>query len=190
MSSTIRVMAFRKAAWACLLFLVCFAAKPYSVGAQSANTENTLRLDDSEKRPAASIEELDWLAGFWRANDGPGLSEEVWMPPSHGSMAGAFKDARDGSIVFYEFVEIVEEESSLTLKVKHFDSQLVGWEEKEDFVSFPLVQLGENEAFFSGLTYRRVGDELRAFVAIQQDDGSLGEIGFIYSRQDINDTVR
>ena len=99
-------------------------------------------------------------------------------------MVGAFKVVRENQPYFYEFVGISEEEGSLTLKVKHFSPELHGWEDKDGYVSFPLVKLGRHEAYFSGLTYRRTSDtELRAYVAVKQEDGHLEEIEFVFQRQ-------
>ena len=153
--------------------------------AQSANTEHTLKLDNPDSRPAAKIESLHWLAGLWQGDSSIGKSEEIWAPPSSGTMVGAFKVVREGDTkpYFYELCEIAEVDGSLTLKVKHFSADLHGWEEKDDFVSFPLVKLGENEAFFDGLTYRRIGDELRAYVAVEQEGGRLEEIEFVVERK-------
>ena len=152
--------------------------------AQSQNTENTLKLDNPADRPRAEASSLAWLAGYWQGESSIGSAEEIWMPPSHGTMAGAFKVVRENQPYFYEFIEISEEEGSLTLKVKHFNAKLEGWEEKDSFVSFPLVKLGHHEAYFSGLTYRRTSHtELRTYVAIEHEDGRLEEIEFVFQRQ-------
>ncbi len=152
--------------------------------AQSRNTENTLKLDNPADRPRAEASSLAWLAGYWQGESAIGNAEEVWMLPSHGTMAGAFKIVRENQLYLYEFVEISEEEGSLTFKVKHFNAKLEGWEEKDSFVSFPLVKLGHHEVYFSGLTYRRTSDtELRAYVAVEQEDGLLEEIEFVFQRQ-------
>ena len=63
-------------------------------------------------------------------------------------MQGIFTLSREGELTFSEAMTLVEEEGSLVLKVKHFTPEFVGWEEKDGFVSFPLVGLGENEAYF------------------------------------------
>ena len=172
------------------LTLAALLIEPPLTFAQSQNTENTLKLDDPADRPKAKVKSLAWLAGYWRGEGSLGAAEEIWMPPSHGTMAGAFKVVRENQPYFYEFVEISEEEGSLTLKVKHFNANLHGWEEKDSFVTFPLVKLGAGEAYFSGLTYRRTSDtELRAYVAIQQEDGRLEEIEFVFQRQSVGRQV-
>ena len=158
---------FMTAAVACL-------ASPAS--AQSRNTENTLKLDDPAKRPPATIDAVAWMVGSWVGEAFGGDVEEVWTPPSAGTMVGMFKLAHDGKPSMYEFQIVVQEEGSLTLKLKHYHADFRGWEEKDEHVSFPLVKLGEDVAYFSGLTYRLVApDQLEVHVALDQDDKTQEE---------------
>ena len=60
------------------------------------------------------------------------------------------------------------------MQLKHFDSNLKGWEEKEETIDFKLVKLEKDKAFFEGLTFQKVGeDELQIIVLI--DDGKNKE---------------
>ncbi len=127
---------------------------PGGSAAQSPISENTLRLEEGTPRPAARIADLAWLAGYWRGDGLGGACEEIWSLAAGDRMHGIFTLSRDGGLVFSEAMTLVEEEGSLVLKVKHFTPDFVGWEEKEDYVSFPLVRLGDNEAYFRGLTFR------------------------------------
>ena len=159
------------ASWQCfvvaqmmVMLLSCFAM------AQSRNTENTLKLDDPASRPMATIASVAWLAGTWQGKAFGGEVEEVWTLPSAGTMAGLFKLVHKGKPTMYEFELIIEEADSLSIRLKHFNADLSGWEEKNHFVSFPLVKLSENVAYFDGLTYRRVGaDKLQVYVAIEHN---------------------
>lgn len=152
--------------------LVGLGAVAALASAQSAHTENTLKLDEPGNRPAATIEDVAWLAGTWRGEGLGGTVEEIWSAPSGGAMMGMFKLVKEGKPGLYEFELIVEEEGSLTLKLKHFDAGLASWEEKDEYVSFPLVKLEEQAAYFGGLTYRLVGPgRLRSFVALDYGEG-------------------
>ena len=135
--------------------------------AQTPLSENTMKLAEGESAPRAEIADVGWMAGYWR---GPGLGgdcEEIWSLPAGDRMQGIFTLSRDGALTFSEAMTLVEEEGSLVLKVKHFTPEFVGWEEKEDYVSFPLVKLGEDEAYFRGLTFRRTGaDELSIYIVL------------------------
>ncbi|MGB5295445.1 MAG: DUF6265 family protein, partial [Thermoanaerobaculia bacterium] len=89
---------------------------------------------------------------------------------------------KDDEVSFYEIFTITEEGSTALLRLKHFNADLTGWEEKNDTVDFPLVALEEGQAFFEGLTYQRQGpDELRVYLAMHTKD-KVQEVVFDYKR--------
>ena len=149
---------------------------------QSRNTEHTLKLDDAEKRPAAKIEDVAWLAGSWVGEGLGGQLEELWSAPSAGTMVGAFKLIQKGKPLIYEVELIVEEEQSLALRVKHFTGEFVAWEEKDKFVDFPLVKLTDDAAYFSGLTFRRDGPDRIEIYLSMSHDGEKAEEHWFYTR--------
>ena len=149
---------------------------------QSPNTEHTLRLDEGSARPEATIEDIAWLAGYWQGEAFGGSFEDVWSAPSAGTMMGMFKVFQDDAPSFYELQLMVEQEGSLAWLVKHFSADFTAWEEKEAFVTFPLIRLTEDTAFFAGLTVRRVNaDELQVYLAMDQGDGPK-EVAMTYRR--------
>ena len=113
--------------------------------AQSPRTEHTFRLDDPDMRPPATLEDVAWLAGSWEGEAFGASFEEVWNPPSAGSMIGLFKVLHGDEVSLYEIMLLVEEEGSLSLKVKHFDPDFTAWEEKADYVTFRFIKAEENE---------------------------------------------
>lgn len=140
----------------------------FILNAQSIYTEHTLKLDNPSMRPAATIDKIDWLAGSWKAEAFGGEVEEIWTKPSGGAMAGLFKVLNNKKPFLYEFELIVEEQGSLTIQLKHFSADLSSWEEKDEYISFPLVKLTKDAAFFDGLSYLRDGpDRLKVYVAIK-----------------------
>lgn len=150
---------------------------------QSRNTQNTLKLDDPASRPAATIESVAWMAGSWKGKAFGGDFEEVWATPSAGTMAGLFKLIHNNKVTMYEFELIVEDEGSLSVQLKHFNADLSGWEHKDKFVSFPLVKLTDDAAYFDGLTYRRDGpDRLQVYVAILEN-GEVHEEELLFQRK-------
>lgn len=144
-------------------------------------TANTLRSVPGAPPPAATLEDLAWLAGSWRGEGLGGTVEEIWSAPSAGFMMGGFQLNREGKASFFEFLLISREAEGLVLRLKHFNPDFSGWEEKEDFVSFPLVKTEPNAAFFRGLTYKRVDDELHIFLALSQG-GETSEVPFVLHR--------
>jgi hypothetical protein len=130
------------------------------------------------------LEDVAWLAGSWKGEAFGSTFEEVWNPPSAGSMVGMWKLMSDGEVVFYELMLIVEEEGSLSLKVKHFTDDFVAWETKEDFVRFRLVSFDENAVHFSGLSFYRISDdEIQGFITMHSK-GEVREESLTYRRVD------
>lgn len=133
-------------------------------------TEHTLVLEEGE-RPEASITDVAWLAGSWQGEGFGGTIEEVWSDPSAGSMMGMFKLMHNGEPSMYELELIVEEQDTLVLKVKHFEADFAAWEDKNQFLSFRLVKLTDDAAYFEGLTFKRIGaDKLDVYLAAKKGD--------------------
>lgn len=146
---------------------------------QATNTANTLVLDAGSDSPPATLEDAAWLVGDWFGEALGGRFEESWNPPSGGTMLGMFKLVSEGKTVFSEHMSIIESQGSLVLRLKHFDGNLVGWEEKDKFVEFPLVKVSATELYFSGLTFRgSPGGKLDIFVASKSDNGKVDELLF------------
>lgn len=160
-----------------LLCAFCLAAS-----AQSRLTEHTLRLDDPEAMPAASIDDLAWLSGRWLGEGFGGVLEENWNPPLGGTMVATFRLVTDGKPGFYEICLIEPENNSLVYKVKHFNPGLKGWEEKDESVSFPLVKVELNAVYFNGLTLKLDGNTCTHYLAMRQKDGSYREATLVYHR--------
>jgi hypothetical protein len=81
--------------------------------------------------------------------------------------------------MFYELITIVEENKTLVMKLKHFNSDMTGWQEKDVSVRFPLVKLSPQEVLFEGLTYRREKDgSLQIFLSEKQKSGKVEEQEF------------
>jgi hypothetical protein len=45
------------------------------------------------------------------------------------------------SVAFCEFLTLVQQDATLQLKLKHFNADLTGWEDKERFVTFRLARV-------------------------------------------------
>lgn len=153
------------------------------LGAWAEEGENTRVLDSGQAPAPATIEDVSWLIGYWRGEGLGGETEEVWSKPSAGSMMGMFRLNKGGKPWFYELITIAEEDGSLLMRLKHFGPDLTGWEEKGPGLSFPLVAIGPDAAFFDGITYRKSDeDTLQVFVRDQQKDGSFRELAFVFGR--------
>lgn len=160
--------------------LVCAAA---SVSGQEKMTEHTLKLGTDAKLPHATMSDVEWLAGHWVGPALGGEAEEIWSPPKAGAMMGMYRLVRDGKVVFYELLTLVQEGGSLVLRLKHFNPDLTGWEEKQKTVDFRLVACGEGIVQFEGMSFHREGDaKLTVYLALEGKDGALHEEAFRYAR--------
>lgn len=169
---------------AAILFpLVSHAAQDPT--AATSRTANTIALTADAVRPKATLAAVAWLAGAWRGDGLGGVAEEQWSAPAGGAMMGMFRLLKPGSngqevVTFYEFLTLVEQDGSIVLKLKHFNPDLTGWEEKDRFVTFRLARVTPDAVYFDGLTFRREApDRLSIFLALRDaKTGTVNEAAF------------
>lgn len=157
--------------------MLAFAANP--VSSQTPAGQNVLELEEGSSSPPATLDDIAWLAGSWQGEAFGGTFEEVWTPPSNGSMAGLYKLVHNGRVSVYEIQTITVEEGSLVWRVKHFTGDFVAWEDKEESVKFRLVKIEPEAAYFEGLTVRKEGENLIGFLVASQD-GKVTEERLVY----------
>lgn len=134
-------------------------------------TDHTFQLAADEARPAATLDDASWLVGSWTGTAFGQNFEEVWNPPSAGSMIGLFKLYGDDGVAFYELLQLSVEEDTLSLKVKHFNADFTAWEEKADFVNFRLVSKEENALHFGGLSfYKRSDNSIDGYIVMRSGE--------------------
>ncbi len=161
--------------------LIGALALVFTTAAHAGEKIEVMTLEEGASSPAATIEDIAWLAGRWEETGLGGLAEEVIAPAVGGQMMGMFRHAgSDGELVFYEFYLFAEVDDTLIMRLKHFSPELKGWEEKDDYEEFPLVAVEENAVYFDGLTYKLTGEgELRAAVNVE----GQGIITFQFNRR-------
>ena len=70
-------------------------------------------------------------------------------------MVGTFvQETADGSIMFTEHMYLMEQDGSLVVKLKHFNPDLTGWEDKDGMVTFRLLSAEPCAVYFNALTFR------------------------------------
>lgn len=150
-------------------------------------TENTLKY--SKEAPSATVTaaDFDFLSGYWVGTGFGGDCEETWMPAIEGTRIGTFRFHQDGKLVFSEFFQLAQHGDRWSLRLRHFDEELKGWEEKDKFVEFPLVRVEKNTAWFNGLTYQLMENgELHVMLAMKHKDGSFTEEKFIFKKKPLS----
>lgn len=168
------LLAINQTLKAALIFTLVLRA--CSILAMEPNSEHTYKLGDS-KPPSATLADAAMLIGNWQGEAFGNKFEEVFNPPSGGSMMGMFKvyDDVDG-VDFYEIMSIVEDNGSLSFKVKHFTKDFIAWESKEDFVNFKLVGVEENALHFSGISFYKINENtMHAYIVLNTKNGRREE---------------
>jgi len=137
-------------------------------------------LADGETAPSAMLDDIRWLAGYWVGEGLGGQSADLIAPPAGGQMMGAFRQLKtDGAPHFYEFYLFAEENDSIVLRLKHFTPEMIGWEEKAEYVEFPLVSIEERAVYFDGVTFAMTSElEMQAAAMVE----GQGVIRFNYAR--------
>ncbi|TRX59072.1 hypothetical protein FNH22_11125 [Fulvivirga sp. M361] len=116
-----------------------------------------------------------WLAGSWIGDGFGGTSEEVWSPPSEdGTMMGVFRHHKaDGSLNFYEFMVL----DKTGLRLKHFNPDMAGWETKEDYITFGMINHSKDRIELKGLVFeRKSADEMEIRLKMRSGDKIKTEI--------------
>ncbi len=174
-------------------FVTLFAATALASAAAPQDAVFETRIGEKGfESPPAQIENVDWLVGQWLGDGiGGAPAMESWLPPIGGTMVGTFvQQTADGDIQFTEHLYLMEEAGSLVLRLKHFNADLTGWEEKDDMLTFRLVAIESCAAYFNALTLRcadkdKPGEGLVAAVRMQ----SGGELVFRFTNTDANEVA-
>ena len=161
------------------------AAALTATGLAQGTTMETRMGEEGFTSPPATLTEMDWLVGRWRGvGIGGAPAMESWLPPTGSTMVGTFvQETDEGDIRFTEHMYLMEEEGTLVLRLKHFNADLTGWEEKDGMLTFRLVGTEPCAAYFHALTLRcadpdKPGEGLVAAVRMR----SGGELLFAFDR--------
>ncbi len=165
-----------------LLIASLLACGPTWTLASERMTEHTLKFSAGEKPAPANIADMKWLAGHWVGEAFGGTAEELWAGPVGGTMAGMYRLHKQGKTIFYEILTVSEKDGSLVIRLKHFNPDLTGWEEKNDVQAFSLVAKRDGVLQFEGMSFHPQGDQLTVHLAVEHKDKPVEEITFKYRR--------
>ncbi len=145
--------------------------------------QHILEFDSLIGSPKADISQLNWLAGHWRGEAFGGQIGEIWSPYVGTSMLFSCQAASEDRVTFYEFGTITEENNTLVFRLKHFHSDLRGWEEKDERLERPLVKISPNIAFFHNFTFEKISEEeINVYVMFKDEVSPPFEMKFNYKR--------
>lgn len=140
----------------------------------------------------AHLEGLAWLEGFWAGRINGDCVEEIWASAAAGAMMGMFRWVAEGELRFYEFITIVQNGKNIEMRIKHFDPDLNGWEEKKESTMFFLSELDDRRAVFFQesenkplwLIYESPSESALRVYFKPQDNSPVGDSVFTFQRGD------
>lgn len=148
-----------------------------------------VRAQEASKPPpvAASIADVAWLEGSWIGTGIDGHpSGESYSRAGSGRIVGHFwqLDAA-GNIDFTEHIAIVPRDGGLVMRLKHFEDDLTGWEDKagSSALEFVLTRNGPDRWVFGAVELVRTApDRLETSVRVRGKDGAERTLRFSYRR--------
>jgi hypothetical protein len=117
-------------------------------------------------------EDHTWITGHWIGEGFGGEMEEIWSDPApDGTMMGMFRHKTgEGEITFFEFFIL----DSSGMKLKHFNPDMSGWEEKNDHVTFEKIHYSSSKINLKGLTYEKLTEnEILVILDMKTKSGEI-----------------
>jgi hypothetical protein len=108
-----------------------------------------------------TLQDLAWIAGHWRIEQGDRLVDEQWMAPAAGLMMGMARNVQAGKVREYEFTLLRQEPNG--------DIFYIASPSKQAETSFKLTSLSGGTAVFENPEH----DFPKKIVYARQADGSL-----------------
>jgi Domain of unknown function (DUF6265) len=134
------------------------------------------------------VDDLGWMAGRWTGTMGEDSLEEQWSAPAGGAMMGMFRwMKKNGAVSVYEFLTIEPSAEGPVYFMRHFNSGLIAWEEKDAPLRCPLTASGPREATFAcdggatKLTFKRTHETTMTVLLERQRDGKPMKTEFTYT---------
>ncbi len=165
------------------------AAMSLALLAAPAMAQETRTAPEDSPSPPATLAQMDWLVGQWGGTGiGGAPAMESWLPPTGGTMVGTFVQETAGedgerTIQFTEHLYLMEEDGTLVLRLKHFNADLTGWEEKDDMLTFRLIGMEDCAAYFRSLTLRCDGEDGLVAAVRMKSEPEVQELVFRMTRQ-------
>ena len=120
---------------------------------------------------AQTLEDLDWMSGYWKLSQGGTTLEELWTPAAGGMMVGLNRTVYANGRASFEFLRIVQTDSSIVYLASPGGASPT---------PFSLTEVSDSKAVFENLAhdfpqriiYSLNGNQLTA--RIEDESGEKG----------------
>ena len=110
---------------------------------------------------AATVSDLNWMAGCWASVGAEAGSGEQWMSPVGGTMFGMSRTVKNGKTVAHEFIQIRETEDGEIVFIADPSGQ--------EGATFTMVNMSGSEVVFENLEH-----DFPQRIIYRISDGNLG----------------
>ena len=164
-------------------FVIILFSINFSFGQQFVS-EHIKTSKDSSYIENVKMDKFNFMHGNWHGESMGGIIEETWSKNNSGHLMGMFRFFENGKLIFSEFCSIQKLNNTIVYIVKHFDENMIGWEKKDEYVKFPLIQIEKNIAYFDGATIElEKNGSLIFYVLMKNSKNEFEEMKFEYKLQ-------
>lgn len=181
-----------------LVMMLALACAGTAIGAAVLQEAPESRESPAPSEPPpgveATVDQLAFISGDWQLPMGDDLLDEQWSEPSGDCLMGSFRwMKKDGLVWMYEFLTMRNEADGVTMRFRHFDSELTAWEEKSEPISLRLTELAERRAVFEHfggdgdpwtMVFHRVDDDGLTITLVSAGEEESAGQAFAYRRPD------
>ena len=104
----------------------------------------SINIIAQENKTSNSMDELNWLSGYWSSNENEILMEEYWLPISNNTMFGIHRDSFQSGKVFFEYLSIYQKNDSIV-----YEARPMG----KNPTMFYLQSFAENQVVFENMMH-------------------------------------
>lgn len=123
------------------------------------------------------------LEGCWSGTGMGGEVHECWVVAEDGRADGLFLIRQDNAPLFAEIIAIDDFGEGPQMRLKHVNPDMTGWEEKEEHLTFRLLEVAPNTLTFKGLVLSLEDDDtLNIDLQMRMGDGEARTVPFRFIR--------
>ncbi len=150
-----------------------WAAAILTLSCGLVNAQEIREAQPGATPPAATLKLVEGLAGRWLGDSASGPMEAMFSEARHGKMVGHIIYWNDEGYRLIELAAYEERGDSVVYRVKHFNTDLVGVQEKDVTVDRPLIAVENGIAYFKDMTVALNGDAMTIVVRVGGQDLKL-----------------